>query len=150
MARQAELRVFSIQEANRSIAELRKTLPALRRILGDIEKMEDRLEILHLICNRSVASDNPDLQEYLNHKVKYHRKISEFEGLLLHLEAEGYLLRDLEKGVVHFLGRKGGKNVLLCWKEGEKSISHWHSLQDGSTDEDGRRPIRNYDDFARH
>ena len=114
MARQAELRVFSIREANRSIIELRKTLPALRRTLREIEKMEDRLEILDLICNRSVASENPDLQEYLNDKVKYHRKITEFEGMLLHLEEEGYLLRDLDKGVVHFVGRKDGKTILLC------------------------------------
>jgi hypothetical protein len=149
MARQIELRVFSLPEANRSITELRKTLPVLRRTLRDIEKMEDRLDVLDLICNRSVASDNPDLQEYLNLKVDYHRKIKEFEGLLLHFEKEGYLLRDLDKGVVHFVGRKDGETVLLCWKEGEKKITHWHSLENGgSTVEDDRRRIDDIDEFS--
>jgi hypothetical protein len=148
MARQASLRVFSITEANQAITDLRKTLPALRRVLRDIEKTEDRLDILDLICNRSVVSENSDLQEYLSIKVKYHRKITEFEGMLLHMEEEGFLLRDLDKGVVHFVGRKGGKTVLLCWKEGEKKISHWHALDDQSTDEDTRRRIDNFDEFS--
>mgnify|MGYP003702508635 FL=1 len=148
MARQASLRVFDIEEANRSIAELRKTLPALRRILRDIEKMEDRLQILDLICNRSVVSENPDLQEYLGKKVKYHRRIAEFEGMLLRMEEAGFLLRDLDVGVVHFLGRRSGKTVLLCWKEGEKKISHWHSLDAESTEEDTRRPIDDFDAFS--
>jgi hypothetical protein len=149
MARETELRVFSITDANRSIDELRKALPALRRTLRDIERVEDRLEILDLICNRSVASKNPDLQEYLSTRVRYHRKITEFETMLLHLEGGGFLLRDLEKGVVHFAGRKGGKTVLLCWREGEKKISHWHALEGESTDEDTRRRIDDIGDFAR-
>jgi hypothetical protein len=148
MARQTELRVFSIREANQSIAELRKALPALRRVLRDIERVEDRLEILDLICNRSVASRNPDLQEYLGTRVKYHRKITEFETLLLRLEEAGVLLRDLERGIVHFAGRKDGQVVLLCWREGEKKISHWHALDGESTDEDTRRRIENLEDFA--
>lgn len=148
MARPTSLRVFSLQEANRSLGELRKTLPALRRILRDIEKTEDRLGILHLICNRSVASENPDLEEYLRTKVGYHRRITEFEGLLSNLEDEGYLLRDLDHGVVHFIARRGKKTVLLCWKEGEKKIAHWHSLDDESTDEDTRRRIEDFDEFS--
>lgn len=148
MARQTELRVFSLREANFSIAELRKALPALRRVLRDIERVEDRLEILDLICNRSVASKNPDLQEYLGNRVKYHRKITEFETMLLHLEGAGILLHDLDRGIVHFGGRKGGKTVLLCWREGEKKISHWHDLDGESTDEDRRRRIENAEDFA--
>jgi hypothetical protein len=149
MARQTELRVFSIREANQSIVELRKALPALRRVLRDIERVEDRLEILDLICNRSVASKNPDLQEYLGTRVKYHRKITEFETMLLHLEEAGFLLRDLDRGVVHFAGRKGGETVLLCWREGEKRISHWHALESDSTGEDARRRIDDFEDFAR-
>jgi len=148
MARQASLRVFSIQEANRSIAELRKALPALRRILRDIERTESRLGILDLICNRSVASENPDVQEYLSTRVKYHRRITELDGELSRLEEAGFLLRDLDRGVVHFVARRRGKTVLLCWKEGEKRICHWHALGEESTEEDTRRRIDDLDEFS--
>ena len=148
MASRTEVRVFSFREANGAIAELRRTLPVLRKVLRDVETTEGRLEILDLICNRSVTTENPDLQEYLSLKVKYHRTISKFEGILRHLENAGYLLRDLDKGVVHFRSRREGKSVLLCWKEGEDKISHWHAL-DGNRlpKEDHRRQIESADEF---
>lgn len=148
MASRAEVRVFTLAEANRATDELKKTLPLLRKILRDIEKIEDRLEVLDLICNRSVASNNPDLQEYLKSRVRYHRKISEFEGILNHLDDSGYLLRDLDKGIVHFIGRKGDENVLLCWKEGEKAVSHWHALAKGEAPkEENRLDVKDSEEF---
>jgi hypothetical protein len=139
MASRAQVRIFTVREANEAIGELRRTLPALRRTLHDVEKLEDRLEVLDLICNRSVAAENPDLQEYLAAKLRYHRKITEFEGLLGGLEAEGYLLRDLDKGIVHFPARRGDDGILLCWSEGEKTIRHWHALDEGASLDEGRR-----------
>ena len=139
MASRAEVRVFTLAQANRAIDELKKTLPLLRKILRDIEKIEERLEVLDLICNRSVSSNNPDLQEYLKLRVRYHRKIAEFEGILGHLDDSGYLLRDLDKGIVHFIGRRKDENVLLCWKEGEKKVSHWHSIEKGGVPKEENR-----------
>ena len=55
MTSQTDLRVFTVEEANRSIDELRKTFRALRGLLRSVEKMESRLQILELICNRSVT-----------------------------------------------------------------------------------------------
>ena len=148
MASRAESRVFTIRQANEAVEDLRRTLPALRRTLHKIEQMEERLEVLDLICNRAVCSDNPDLQEYLTLRVQYHRAIAEFEGLLSGLDERGYLLRDLEKGVVHFIGQRKKKHVLLCWNEGEKEITHWHPFRgDGRPDESGRRRIEGTDEF---
>ena len=142
MASRPDVRIFTIQEANEAVKELRETLPAMRRILREIERVEDRLEVLDLICDRAVSSDNPDLREYLSSKVRYHRKITEFEGMLTGLEGQGYLLRDLEKGVVHFAARRGSVNVLLCWNEGERAVTHWHPLEEeGMPEETGRRGV---------
>ena len=146
MSGDTELRIFTLEEANRAIQDLRETLPAVRKALRNIERAEERLEILNLICNRAVASGNPDLREYLGVRVKYHRAITRLEELLDRLERSGYLLIDLDKGVVHFAARQGGQDVLLCWKEGEKVISHWHEPSEDEHDEDERRQIRNWDD----
>ena len=149
MASRAQVRIFTVREANEAIQELRRTLPALRRTLHDVEKLEDRLEVLDLICNRSVSAENPDLKEYLAAKLRYHRKIAEFEGMLAGLEAEGYLLRDLDKGIVHFPARRGNDGILLCWSEGEKAIRHWHPISEGaSLDESRRREIARGDDVG--
>jgi hypothetical protein len=146
MTTNADPKYFTVQEANAAIAELRKTLSALRTVLGDIERMEERLEVLDLICNRAVTAGNADLQEYLALKIRYHQRISEFEGILQQMETEGHLLRDLDKGVVHFISRRGSDDVLLCWTEGEDTITHWHALEDSRpTSEDRRLEIEDWD-----
>ena len=148
MTSQTDLRVFTVEEANRSIDELRKMLRALRGLLRSVEKMESRLQLLELICNRSVTSNNSDLKEYLALKLQYHAHISEFEHSLSHMKSQGYLLQDLVQGVVHFIAKRGPEHVLLCWKEGEKDVSHWHSVKDdGFLDEDERLDIENWDEF---
>lgn len=146
MQGRTDLRVFTIQEANRAIREIRKQLPELRRSVRDIERAEGRLAILDLICNRSVAHGNPDLQEFLAQRLKYHRKITRFEEILAVMERRGYLLTDLEKGVVHFIARRGGESVLLCWREGEKEITHWHELDGDAPDEGARRNLESWND----
>jgi hypothetical protein len=138
----AETRIFTIPEANETLTGLRRTLPSMRRRLLRIERMENRLEVLDLICDRSVSHTNPDLRELLSLRVRYHRALAGFEEILRTLERQGYLLRDLDKGVVHFLGRLNEERVLLCWREGEREITHWHPIEGESLpDEKLRRPI---------
>jgi hypothetical protein len=138
----AEMRIFSIPEANEAVKKLRQTLPGLRRSLRRIEKLENRLEVLDLICNRSVSADNPDLQEMIAERLRYHREISDVDRRLAGMERDGYLLRDLDRGIVHFMGTRGGQQVLLCWREGEPAICHWHPLNGQRVpDESERRRI---------
>ncbi|HMB69226.1 MAG TPA: DUF2203 family protein [bacterium] len=140
--------IFTIQKANEAVQELRRSLPALRRTLRRIERMEDRLLTLDLICDRTVSPENPDLQDYLSLRLRYHRTISGFQEKLDALATRGYLLRDLEKGVVHFLGRREGHRVLLCWREGEPEIRHWHPLRGhDAPDEEQRHRIKKGEDF---
>ena len=41
-------------------------------------------------------------------------------------------------GLLDFPCEVEGQIILLCWKLGEKSITHWHGLQEGFA---GRKPI---------
>lgn len=142
MSGPTNLRHFTIEEANRALPDLRHRLPELRKLMRKIERAEDRLEILDLICNRSVSAANPDLREYLGLKAKYHRLIERFEERLAAMDAEGYLLMNLEEGIVHFAARRHGKRVVLCWKEGESEVGHWHAPDgNGRIDEGDRRDI---------
>jgi hypothetical protein len=48
------------------------------------------------------------------------------------------LLRDLERGLVDFPALRDGREVYLCWVEGEEDISYWHELDAGF---DGRQQL---------
>ena len=47
------------------------------------------------------------------------------------LLATGGVPKDLELGLVDFLGLVGGREVNLCWRYGEKRIRFWHGLDEG-------------------
>jgi hypothetical protein len=52
--------------------------------------------------------------------------------------ATGGVPKDLELGLVDFLGLVGGREVNLCWRYGEKHIRFWHGTDEGFA---GRKPI---------
>jgi len=43
----------------------------------------------------------------------------------------GCLVKDIKAGLVDFLGRRGGRDIFLCWKLGEKRVAHWHEIDAG-------------------
>jgi hypothetical protein len=50
---------------------------------------------------------------------------------LAQLEAMEIVLRDLERGLVDFPAMREGREVYLCWVEGEDEIAWWHELEAG-------------------
>lgn len=55
------------------------------------------------------------------------------------LEADGIVVRDLERGLVDFPARApSGRRYWLCWVVGEPAVEWWHWPEDGFA---GRTPI---------
>lgn len=57
---------------------------------------------------------------------------------LTQLQGAGVVVRDLERGLVDFPAVIDGREVYLCWHEGETEIAFWHDLDEGFT---GRQPL---------
>ena len=54
------------------------------------------------------------------------------------IDSIGVLVKDLEIGLLDFPCEVEGEIVLLCWKMGEASITHWHGTTEGFA---GRKPL---------
>jgi hypothetical protein len=54
------------------------------------------------------------------------------------IDAIGVQVKDLEAGLLDFPCRLDDEVVLLCWKMGENSIDHWHTMESGFKN---RQPI---------
>jgi hypothetical protein len=54
------------------------------------------------------------------------------------IDAIGVQVKDLDIGLLDFPCEVDGRVVLLCWKLGEKSITHWHDTSEGFA---GRKPV---------
>jgi hypothetical protein len=47
------------------------------------------------------------------------------------IAAMGVQVKDLDIGLLDFPCEVDGQVVLLCWKLGEKAITHWHGVSEG-------------------
>ena len=69
---------------------------------------------------------------------EFTRLAAELEECLEGLAGLGVQVKDPETGLLDFPARRGGEDVLLCWRVGEDAVEWWHGLEDGFA---GRRRI---------
>ena len=49
------------------------------------------------------------------------------------------MLQDLHRGLIDFPALMSGREVFLCWEDGEEAVEFWHDLDAGYA---GRERIR--------
>ena len=119
-------RVFTPEEANAELDELRERLPRLRDARAGLIETSERITDAVAADGGGVAgSDWFRHQEVLRAEVEY-------------LAARGILLRDPEAGLVDFPADREGKRVLLCWRLGEGDVAYYHGEHAGFS---GRKPL---------
>jgi len=117
------VKLYTPEEAN-------KTLPLIKRLLKDLRAKRDaiftqqnRIDV-ERVTGASPVIMHRQLKELHQLGATFHEKMEELHAL-------GVELKDLDTGLVDFYTMKDGQLVYLCWKEGERTISHWHPLEGG-------------------
>jgi hypothetical protein len=64
----------------------------------------------------------------------------ELRDSMMELRELEVVLRDLDRGLLDFPSLRDGREVYLCWQEGEDAIGFWHEPDAGFG---GRRPLDN-------
>jgi hypothetical protein len=62
----------------------------------------------------------------------------ELQRSLGELQEMEIVLRDLDRGLVDFPSLREGREVYLCWEEGENEVAFWHDADSGYA---GREPL---------
>jgi hypothetical protein len=62
----------------------------------------------------------------------------ELQNRIAAFERRGIVLRDLDQGLIDFPSVRDGREVYLCWIDGEDDIAFWHELDAGFG---GRQPL---------
>jgi hypothetical protein len=130
----AEARIFTLDEAER-------TLPLLRRILTDL-KTEYRIwqeasADFELLSggSRAEAAESGELLAPRRAVTDSADRISAYLG---EIEAIGCLFKGFDAGLVDFYTLREDRLVFLCWRVDEPHITHWHDIEAGYS---GRQPI---------
>lgn len=115
---------FTVEEANR-------TLPLVRRVVGDIVSTHRRLVGLAEEYRRVAVE--PDVSPV--RRVQIERELRELSesvnAFLSELTDIGVLFKGFEGGLVDFCATLDGRPVFLCWKLGEESVEWFHELDAG-------------------
>lgn len=121
-------RHFTLEEANAAIPWLQERIDRLREARDGLNDDEARA---------ALSEAGPG-----NGGGEAGRVVSgaflQMRTALIELRDQQIVLRDLDRGLADFPSIRDGREIYLCWEEGEDEIGYWHEPDAGF---DGRRPI---------
>jgi hypothetical protein len=102
-----------------------------------MEEVEAEMQALHhrIFLNGGTHVDVVPVARRKAERVKAEQRAKD---ALAEIDSIGVQVKDIDIGLLDFPCEVEGRIVLLCWKMGEQSITHWHSPEEGFA---GRKPI---------
>lgn len=95
--------------------------------IGDLTKRIYLAGGMHVDVSK-VAKMRADVESHLQ---RVRETVAEIDEI-------GVQVKDLDTGLLDFPCRLDDQVVLLCWRMGETSIEHWHTMESGFK---GRQPV---------
>ncbi|MDE2293151.1 MAG: DUF2203 domain-containing protein [Elusimicrobia bacterium] len=125
------MRYFSLHEAEALI-------PELEGIFGRALKLRDEAEAKARRLREREEGEEGDPARDVLERGQLQFLVNAVNGCLAEVSALGAIPKGLDPALVDFPHRLDGAEVYLCWRGGEKSITHYHGLEDGFA---GRRAL---------
>jgi hypothetical protein len=130
-------RTFTLDEAHSLLPVLESLL---RTAIGSKKLMEEIDGEMQALTHRIFLNGGTHVDVVATARRKAERSKAEqrAKDALAEIDSIGVQVKDIDIGLLDFPCEVGGEIVLLCWKMGETSITHWHSPEEGFA---GRKPI---------
>lgn len=130
-------RTFTLDEAQMLLPVLESLLRSAIEAKKLIEETDAEQQALHhrIFLNGGTFLDIVPLARRKAERAKAEQRAKD---ALAEIGSIGVQVKDLDIGLLDFPCEVEGQIILLCWKLGEKSITHWHGTSEGFA---GRKPI---------
>ena len=115
-------RHYTLEEASEllpRVVELVERMRAARDRLGDREARE------------ALSEAGPDQRRRRARAEPSREGFLELRDSMIELRELEVVLRDLDRGLLDFPSLRDGREVYLCWQEGEDAIGFWHEPEAG-------------------
>lgn len=130
-------RTFTLQEAQSLLPILESLLRSAIDGKKLIETVDQELqELAHQVFLKGGLLVN--VVGMARRKAEREKAIQRVKDAIAEIDATGVQVKDLDIGLLDFPCVVDGRTVLLCWKLGEKGVTHWHTPSEGFA---GRKPI---------
>jgi hypothetical protein len=130
-------RTFTLDEAQTLLPVLEsllRTSIAAKKLMEEVEAEMQAVQ-RRIFLNGGTYLDIVPLARRKAERVKAEQRLRD---AFAEIDAIGVQVKDLDIGLLDFPCEVDGRTVLLCWKLGEISITHWHGTDEGFA---GRKPI---------
>jgi hypothetical protein len=133
-------RYYTLSEVNALVPQVARAFTRLMQIRSQLKPIYKRLEQAGVAPSRSdFEIDAPGVSpEQLRERAAFKMLLETLNDEIAGIEALGASIKDLDTGLVDWLGEHEGRDVWLCWRFGETEVGFWHELTTGFS---GRRPI---------
>lgn len=121
-------RHYTRDEARALLPQIRLWLAKTRTLRPVLEQHERALS-RWLRVGRDVGGER--VSGWLRTLLALREVLSEFSRRQIQI-------KDLDRGLIDFPAILAGKEVFLCWEEGEADVEFWHDLDEGYA---GRAPL---------
>ena len=127
-----------------TVAEAESLLPVLESLLRsaiDAKKLIEEVDAEQQALAQRVFVNGGtmvDIVAVARRKAEREKALQKAKDAVAEIDATGVQVKDLEIGLLDFPCIVGEEVILLCWKLGERGITHWHGMEEGFA---GRKPI---------
>src|SRR5271154_7078258 len=130
-------RTFTLDEAQTLLPVLESLLRSAISGKKVMEEVEAEMQSLNhrIFLN---GGTQVDVVAAARRKAERGKAEQRAKDALAEIDSIGVQVKDIDIGLLDFPCEVDGQIILLCWKLGEKSITHWHGTQEGLA---GRKPI---------
>ena len=114
-------RHYTLEEARAELGWVRERLAALRAARDRLTDAEARDALADASPTNGGGRPGRQVGE----------AFLELRGGVAEFAERGIVLRDLDRGLIDFPALRDGREVYLCWIDGEDDIAFWHELDAG-------------------
>lgn len=133
--------LFKLEEANALLPFVRQHLARFQDRLARHEELKRDVSVLRLVSASGSGDANPDAEALGEKEREIAALMGEMQGIQDRLTSAGCVPKSISEGLVDFFALRDARLVFLCWKQGDKGIRAWHTLESGFG---GRQPIETF------
>jgi hypothetical protein len=127
---QVEMRLFTLEEANALLPEVRRLFQRIDEATAVLQKLEPEVK---RASERAAEGGGGTV-----YGIQYADALTRFLMSIQEILGHGIEIKDFEQGLCDFPHERDGKIVYLCWQRGEERIEWWHDVDTGFA---GRQPL---------
>ncbi len=131
------MKTFTLDEAQSLLPVLESLL---KRALEGKQQAEEVESAISDLGRRIYLSGGlkVDISTVARQRAEMEGHIQRVRESIAEIDSIGVQVKDLETGLLDFPFKLDDQVVLLCWRMGEASIEHWHTVESGFQ---GRQPV---------